>query len=676
MVARSSKVLYPRLKSLDPVYDVWLQENFPRKAELTSIGETWRSFSYRPLISIVTPVYNPPISFLRQAIESVIDQVYPNWELCLADDNSPNPHVREVLQEYADRDRRIKYVFRKENGHISACSNSALELASGDFIALLDHDDLFTPDALYEAIRLLNQHPEADIIYSDEDKIDDQGNLTDPFFKPDWSPDSLLSRMYTCHLGIYRRNLVDVVGGFRLGYEGSQDYDLILRLSEKTENIFHIPKILYHWRIHTLSASSGGDAKPYAFEAAINALNSALVRRETAGHAQQVAPGLGAYTVRYQIHQATVSIVLFYTDSRSSLSVLKRALEAIDSRGAYQNLEVIIVDRNCWKDRDFSIVGNQLSNKNIDKIHYHQVAPDTTDASALNQATQVAQGDYLLFLRDFVEHITDDWIEALLEQAQRQSIGCSSGLLLSSNDTIWYAGTILHNDDVVRYPYRGVSVNHALGYFGQLVTVNNYSALSGDCLMCRRSKFEQVEGFTEAAEDFYDTDFCLKLAEKGLRHVLLPHVKLYHDRYPDCQVAFHSSIPNRQAGQVASPSGLAYMQNRWQNTIAKDSYYNRHLSYVNYYTPNVDNKHDVTERYEFNKLASELCETKTTLKDTEQGLKLLERRINQKNQELEQLNHALNVAHTRIAAMETSKFWQLRRSWFTFKKTVGLPTNE
>ncbi|MFM7426282.1 MAG: glycosyltransferase family 2 protein, partial [Elainella sp.] len=436
MVDRWSEAAYSQHKSLDPVYEVWLKENFPRKAELISMEETWRSFSYHPLISIVTPVYNPPISFLRQAIESVINQVYPNWELCLADDHSPDLHVREVLQEYVDKEPRIKCIFRKENGHISACSNSALELASGDFVALLDHDDLLTSDALYEVVRLLNQHPEADIIYSDEDKIDDQGNLKDPFFKPDWSPDSLLSRMYTCHLGTYRRKLIDAVGGFRIGYEGSQDYDLMLRASEKTEKIFHIPKILYHWRIHDLSASSGGDAKPYAFEAAINALNSALVRREEAGHIKQVAAGLGAYTVRYQVERESVSIILLYTGLKGSLGLLKKTLEAINL-SSHQNFEVIVVDQNYWKDADISIVHSQLPEQLNSKIHYLKVTPNTTAASALNQAAQMAQSDYLLLLRDFVEPITGDWIEALLEQAQRQSIGCSSGLLLSPSNSIW-----------------------------------------------------------------------------------------------------------------------------------------------------------------------------------------------------------------------------------------------
>ena len=297
---------------------------------------------YQPLISIIVPVFNPQEKYLRAALESVINQTYQHWELCLADDASTQPHVQLIFKEYAQKDSRIKIVFREENGHISQASNSALEQATGEFIALLDHDDLLTPDALEEVVKLLNQHPVADMIYSDEDKIDDHNRLTEPNYKSDWCPDSFLSRMYTCHLGVYRRSLVNEIGGFRVGFEGSQDYDLVLRLTEKTDKIFHIPKILYHWRIHPASASASGEAKPYAYEAAVKALTKAIHRRGEPGRVLSHTQPLGHYTVRYQIDGfKRVSIIIL---TRDSWHLLNQCLISIFNQTIYQNYEVIVID--------------------------------------------------------------------------------------------------------------------------------------------------------------------------------------------------------------------------------------------------------------------------------------------------------------------------------------------
>lgn len=260
-------------------YGLWQIKNTPRPADLQKLTETVELFGDRPLISVVMPVFNAPEPYLQAAIESVLAQIYPNWELCIADDASTAPHIRPILEQYQAQDRRIKITFRETNGHISECSNSALALATGDFVALLDHDDLLTPDALYEVALLINRHPQVDMIYSDEDKINEQGQLQDPFFKPDWCPDSFLSRMYTCHLGVYRRSVLTAIGGFRVGFEGSQDYDLVLRVTEKTDQIFHIPKILYHWRLHPQSTASQPASKGYTVDAAQKALEEALQRR-------------------------------------------------------------------------------------------------------------------------------------------------------------------------------------------------------------------------------------------------------------------------------------------------------------------------------------------------------------------------------------------------------------
>ncbi len=237
------QALFPDIPiSNDPVYYRWLIKNYPSKANLRKMALIAETLTYKPLVSVIMPVFNTPERFLRDAIESVLEQVYPNWELCIADDASTEPHVKKILRDYISKYPRIKVTFRGKNGHISLSSNSAIEIATGEFIALLDHDDLLTSDALYEVVLLLNRYPDADMIYSDEDYVSDDGKLVTPFFKPDWCPDSFLSRMYTCHLGIYRHSLITQIGGFRVGYEGSQDYDLVLRLTEKTEKYITYPK--------------------------------------------------------------------------------------------------------------------------------------------------------------------------------------------------------------------------------------------------------------------------------------------------------------------------------------------------------------------------------------------------------------------------------------------------
>jgi GT2 family glycosyltransferase len=263
----------------DAAYERWLLEHRVRPSDVQRMRDLLPLLGQRPTFSVLMPVYETPEEYLRAAIESVQLQAYPDWELCIADDASRKPHVRKVLEECAADDPRIKLVFRETNGHIAATSNTALAAASGDFVALLDHDDLLSVDALFENALVVNRRPDVDIIYSDEDKLDERGRRRDPYFKPDWSPDSLLSRNYVSHLGVYRRALIEEIGGFRRGFEGSQDYDLILRASERTSRIEHIPRVLYHWRIHEESTASSRKQKGYAYDAAVRAIEESLTRR-------------------------------------------------------------------------------------------------------------------------------------------------------------------------------------------------------------------------------------------------------------------------------------------------------------------------------------------------------------------------------------------------------------
>ncbi|MBD2094889.1 glycosyltransferase [Trichocoleus sp. FACHB-591] len=548
--------------SANPTYQQWLNKKFPRETDLAKMAETLKVFRYQPTISVLMPVFNTPETFLREAIASVIDQIYPYWELCIADDASTQPHVKEILAEYAAQDPRIKVVFRSENGHISHSSNSALEIATGEFVALLDHDDLLTPDALYEVALLLNQHPKADMIYSDENKLNEQGQLIEPAFKPDWCPDSFLSRMYTCHLGVYRRSLLNQIGGFRVGYEGSQDYDLVLRFTEKTNQVFHIPKVLYCWRIHPESTATGEEGvKPYAYIAAQKALEESIERRGEPGKVLDAPGFLGIYHVRYQLpEQYLVSIIIPVTSEHQTF--IKNCITSIFTKSTYPNYEVIVVsDRTVSQDTNRLLA--QWQAKEPTKFKHHQLSKPCSSSSLSRYGTRQAQGSYLLFLNANTAVITPDWIGAMLEQAQRQSIGAVGALLRYDDDTIQHAGLIVGIRDAVGCNHKYLPAT-ASGYMFQIQAINNFSAVSGACLMCKREVYEQIGGFDEKlTHQYYDVDLCLKMVEQGYRNIYLPHVALYHYESKE--------------EKVCEPD-LAYFRAKWQSFIKHDPCYSPHLT--------------------------------------------------------------------------------------------------
>jgi glycosyltransferase involved in cell wall biosynthesis len=421
-------------------YQVWLTKHGARPSDIQQMKKTVAALKLTPLISLVMPVFNPPETFLKEAIASIVNQIYPYWELCIADDCSTEPYVKQVLEEYAAIDSRIKIVIRAENGHISAASNSALELATGEFVSLLDHDDVLTPDALYQVALMINQHPDADLIYSDEDKIDEENKLKGPYFKPEWCPDSFLSRMYVGHLGTYRRSLIEKIGGFRVGYEGSQDYDLVLRFTEQTDKIYHIPKVLYHWRIHLASAASSSDAKPYAYEAAKKALTEAIYRRGEPGTVTDVPNYLGHYIIRYEITDyKRVSIII---PTRNLGKMLDQCLDSIFTKTTYPNYEVIVIDNGSTEETLAEVIA-KWQEQEPTRFKCYPLDIPFNFSKLNNYAVTQAQGDYLLFLNNDTEVIKPDWIDAMVEQAQRPSIGAVGGLLLYPDDTIQHAGVIL-----------------------------------------------------------------------------------------------------------------------------------------------------------------------------------------------------------------------------------------
>ena len=556
-------------KSRNPQYQKWLEQNYPKPGELSKIREASLSLAYQPLISVIVPVYNPNREFLCQAIESILNQAYSNWELCLADDCSTQPYVQEVLQKYAQQDERIKVVLRESNGHICRTSNSALEIATGEYIALLDHDDLLAPHALAKVVELLNKHPEADFIYSDEDKVDEKNIHQDPFFKPDWCPDSFLSRMYTCHLGVYRRSLIKEIGNFRVGFEGSQDYDLVLRFTEKTEQIYHIPDVLYHWRIHLESTASDSDAKPYAADAAQKAISEAIARRGEPGEVKTHSSFAGIYTVRYQIDDPKlVSIIIPTKDLANTLDV---CLRSIFTKTTYPNYEVVVIDNGSTEAKTQECF-DYWQKQQPERFKYYRYDVPFNYSQINNYAVVKAQGDYLLFLNNDTEVITSDWIEAMVEQAQRPSIGAVGSLLLYPDDTIQHAGVVLGIGGVAGHSHKHFHVSQP-GYISQLASTNNYSAVTGACLMCRREVFKEVRGFEEKlAIAFNDVDFCLKIISHGYRNIYLPHVALYH--YESKSRGYE----NTPAKQARFAQEVTYMREKWQDVCDRDPCYNPNLT--------------------------------------------------------------------------------------------------
>ncbi len=537
------KYFFPEVPfSRDAQYCRWLLQNMPRVKDFDRMAVEMQNWSYYPKISVLMPVYNAPESFLRDAIESVQNQIYPHWEFCIADDASPLPHVRQILTEYADQDPRIKLALREKNGHISQCSNSALALATGEFIALLDHDDVLTPDALHAVVDLLNQHPEAGMVYSDEDKIDFLDELSEPTFKPDWSPEALLSRMYIGHLGVYRRTSVRSLGGFREGYEGSQDYDLALRFTEQDDRVFHIPKILYHWRVHEESSAGTTETKPYAYQAAEKALSDALLRRQTIQHTTS--------SIKFGNHNSTS-----YVESMKNFPGIFIPRWRISKEAS--------VSVFCRNGSDFQ------EYPNCEVIAVGTPAEEEWNVSQLSQeAVSRTRGKYLLFFDTRLQGACSDWVARLMEYAQHPQIGAVGACLLNQNLTIAHAGVVLGVKGIASPIYMGMPISNN-GHASMLKAVNNFSAVIGDCLLCRRDAYEQVGGIDSTLSVYWDIDFCLKLVAQGYRNVCLPHVWLTYTAQAN---------PRSQP----TPQEIETMQNRWQKLIENDPCYNpnftRHAS--------------------------------------------------------------------------------------------------
>ena len=487
-------------------------------------------FKDKPLISVVLPVYNVDENLLRKCIDSVTGQIYPGWELCIADDASTKPHIRRVLEEYKEADGRIKVVYREVNGHISAASNSALELAEGAFTVLLDHDDELSEDALFWVANELNEHPETMMIYSDEDLIDEAGRRSEPKFKPDFSRDLFYSINLVTHLSAYRTALLQKIGGFRVGFEGSQDYDLALRVIEQiTEGrIRHIPRILYHWRITPGSLASDLEAKPYAHESARRAIGDHLERM---GKKAEVVETGYLHRVRYTLPDdpPKVAVVVHTSTANDLIEKLRRSTE-------YLNFEA-------------AAAGDD----------------GEPTAASLNRAVSAAAGEIICFVNGSLEPLGSDWLSELVSFAMQDGIGVVGAKLLYPNNTVAGSGLVLGAGGITETAHKGF-LRTVPGNISRNRLICNYSAVSVECLMIRRDVFDEAGGFDEEnlPRSLFDADLCLRVRQKGRRVVVTPFAELRWTQWKDVL--------------VPAAEEIRFFENRWPGIIENDPFYNPNLS--------------------------------------------------------------------------------------------------
>ncbi len=562
------------------------QKEYLRWLENQDDNNIYEEFDYNPLISIVIPVYNAEKDILSECIDSVLGQTYKNIEICLADDHSTNKDTIECLKEYEKKDTRVKVVYRDKNGHISAATNSAIEISNGEFIGLLDNDDILDKDAVYEIVKVLNNNRKIDMIYTDEDKIALNGKRYFPHFKPDFSPDTLYSSNYICHFTVLRKSIVLEIGGFRGEYNGSQDYDLFLRFTEKTKNIYHIPKILYHWRMIEGSTSNDASSKNYAYDAGKRALEDSLKRRGIKGKVNMIGtPQM--YDIEYEIEgNPLVSIVI---PTKDKIDVLKRCIDSIYEKTDYKNYEVIVIDNNSEEENTFKVLDDFKEKHG--NFNYYTYKCEFNYSYLNNEAVKKAKGEYIVLLNNDTEIITGNWMRKMLGYAMQEHIGCVGAKLLYPTDTIQHCGVVTGVAGVAAHAFACTGLDN-FGYFGRLVAVYDWSAVTAACLMIKKSKFEEVGGLDEKLKVAYnDVDFNIKLLSKGYYNVVLPSVMLYHYESLSRGSDLDETNKKRYINEIN------YISKKWGNKGLNDIFYNENLSYYYpFYLDKAEQKYNYQNR--------------------------------------------------------------------------------
>ena len=562
------KIIWSNRKAFcyDPLnkrqYNLWLKNDEKREA--------YGKMNYKPLISFLIPVYNVKGEFLKECLESILAQSYDHFEICIVDDASVLDETIDVLKEYEDN-KKIRIKRRKQNGHISKATNDALKMAKGEYVALMDDDDLIEPNALMEVVEVLNKDRSIDMVYTDEDKISLDGERCDPNFKSDFAPDSLLSSNYISHLGVLRKTIVEEVGGFRVGYEGAQDYDLYLRFTEKTDRIYHIPIVLYHWRMIPGSTSMEISNKNYALEKGRLALQDALDRRRIKAKAK-IAKNCPYYYIEYEIDGCPkVSIII---PTKDHAEITRDCLKSIYAKTTYRNIEVIVVD-NGSKEKETLELFDEFRGK-YDNFRVIRAAIEFNYARLNNLAVKKSNADYVLLLNNDTTVITPNWIELMVGDASQEHIGAVGAKLLYPDDTVQHAGVIL-GIGVASHVFVGES-RDSIVWGGRLTVPYNYSAVTAACLMVERKKWDEVGGLEEDLKVAYnDVDFCLKLLEKGYYNVMVPMVELYH---AESKSRGRDDAPEKKKRFEWEQD---YMRKKWQKRIENDEFYNPNYSKKTWY---------------------------------------------------------------------------------------------
>ncbi|QBY51570.1 glycosyltransferase family 2 protein [Cupriavidus oxalaticus] len=558
-------------------YARWIEKAertlLPDGASHERISACWKS---RPTFSILLPTFNTRESQLRDCLDSILAQTYPHWDLCVADDASTEPHVAKILAEYAQRDARIRVIVREHNGHICAASNTALSMAGQDFVVLLDHDDTLAANALFAVAQHLQSRPTAQILYSDEDKIDDDGHRFAPFFKPDWSPDLLYAQNYVCHLGIYRRELVTAVGGFRPGFEGSQDYDLLLRCVARvtdSRDIVHIPMVLYHWRASEGSTALGHDRKDYAAEAARRALQEHMDRHHPGVVMEVTRPGI--YRPRWPV-PAPPPLVSLIVPTRDGYDILRTCIESILQKTSYPNYEILIVDNQSTCPQTLAYMAEICADASRSgRVRLLQFDFPFNYSAINNFAAKEARGSILGLINNDVEVINADWLTEMVSHAVRPDIGCVGAKLYYPDRTIQHAGVVLGIGGVAGHSHKYLP-GHADGYFGRLLAIHNVSAVTGAALLVRRAVFDLVGGLDQETLKvaFNDVDFCIKVRDAGFRNLWTPFAELFHHESKSRGTDETEDKRKRFALECE------VMQERWGSALSRDPFYNPNLTLV------------------------------------------------------------------------------------------------
>lgn len=553
-----------RLQTSDVDYGIWYQKHEVSEEMLKKQREI--EFAYNPLISIVVPVYNTPKLYLEQMIASVRRQSYENWELCIANASPNNDEVKMILESFVKQDPRIHVTEVVANQGIAQNTNAALKIASGEYVGLLDHDDLLAADALFEVVKRINEHPALDMIYTDEDKVtEDLSKHFQPHFKSEFNLDLIRANNYICHFCVIRKQLVQMVGGLRGEFNGAQDYDLFLRCIEKTEEIARVPRILYHWRVHSASTADNPASKMYAYGAGKRAIEEHL---ERCGEKAIVSckKDLGFYRVKYELlEDSLVSIII---PNKDHVEDLRTCLNAIHN-SAYKNYEVIIIENNSTEKETFDYYKSLVSDQ-IKVVTWEQ---EFNYASINNFGVQHAKGEYLLFLNNDIDALDVQWIKEMLANCQRKNVGIVGAKLFYPNNSIQHAGVIVGIGGVAGHAFLGMSKDFT-GYMHKASLQQNLSAVTAACMMVKRSVFEEVGGFTEQlAVAFNDTDFCLKVREKGYLVVFDPYVELVHYESKT------RGAENTEEKMKRFDEECEYMKQRWADILQKgDPMYNPNLT--------------------------------------------------------------------------------------------------